>query len=35
MLFEKLVEIKYTYVYKRVITDDATERFNQVFYEPD
>ena len=32
---EKLVENKYTYVYKRVITDDATERFNQALYESD
>ena len=30
---EKLVENKHTYVYKRVITDDATERFNQAHYE--
>ena len=27
---EKLVENKLTYVRKRVITDDAMERFNQV-----
>ena len=32
---EKLVESKHTYVYKRVITDEATERFNQAFYETD
>ena len=32
---EKLVENKHTYVYKRVITDEATERFNQTLYETD
>ena len=32
---EKLVENKHTYVYKRVITDEATERFNQALYESD
>ena len=26
---EKIVESKYTYVYKRVITDDATKRFTE------
>ena len=30
----KLVENKYTYVYKRVITEH-TEHFNQAFYESD
>ena len=32
---EKLAKNKYTYVYKRVITYDATESFNQVLYESD
>ena len=32
---EKLVENKHTYVYKRVITDETTERFNQTLYETD
>ena len=32
-LTEKLVENKHTYVYKRVITDEATEHFNQALYE--
>ena len=30
---EKFVENKYTYKYKRVITDDVTERFNQALFE--
>ena len=32
---EKLVENKRTYVYKGVITDEATERFNQALYKTD
>ena len=32
---EKAVENKHTYVYKRVITDEATECFNQAIYETD
>ena len=32
---EKLVENKQKYVYKRVIMDESTERFNQVLYETD
>ena len=32
---EKAVENKNTYVYKRVITDEATECFNQAIYETD
>ena len=32
---EKLIENKHTYVYKRVITDGVTERFNQALYESD
>ena len=32
---EKLVENKHTYVYKKLITDDATERLNQALYESD
>ena len=32
---DKLVENKYTYVYKRLIIDDATKRFNQALYESD
>ena len=32
---EKLVENKHTYVYKRVITDDTSERFNQALHESD
>ena len=31
-LTEQLLENKYTYVYKRVITNDGTERFNQALY---
>ena len=31
-LIEQLVENKYTYVHKRVITNDATERFNQALH---
>ena len=34
-LTEKLVENKHTYVYKRVITNEATELFNQTLYETD
>lgn len=35
-IFErKLAENKYTNVYKRVITDDATERFNQALHKSD
>ena len=34
-LTEKLVEKKYTYVYKRVITEDATECFNNALNESD
>ena len=30
---EKLVENKHIYVYKRVIRDEATERFNQALYD--
>ena len=32
---EKLVENKHTYVYKRVIADDSSERFNQALHESD
>ena len=32
---EKLVENKYTCVYKTEIKDDFTERFNQALYESD
>ena len=32
---EKLVGNKHTDVYKRVITDEDTERFNQVLIESD
>ena len=32
---EKPVENKHSYVYKRVIMDEATERFNQALYESD
>ena len=32
---EKLVENKHTCVYRRVITDEAAERFNQALYESD
>ena len=34
-LKEILVENKYFYVCKRLITDDAVERFNQALYESD
>ena len=34
-VLEKLAENKHKYVYKRVITDEATERFNQALYESD
>ena len=32
---EKLVENKYTYLYNRVVTDDATERFKERLQECD
>ena len=32
---EKLVENKHTYIYKTVITDDTTKRFNQSLYWSD
>ena len=32
---EKLAENKYTYVFMKVITDEATKSFNQALYESD
>ena len=34
-LKEKLAASKYAYIYKSVITGDATEHFNQALYESD